>query len=153
MKSKLILPFLALSVCVFSGLTCPDNCETTDPNPAVDRIDITVLTTDPATIRVVGVVENKGGGTFDSSTGQQSVQLWEGTTLLATQEFEDLAAGATVSVTHDMSWSTSTEFPPTLRVLIAYDPDIYIDGNDNNDDCSTSDNVMEKTGSEINAEF
>ena len=155
MKSRLILPFLALSVCVLSGLTCPEDCETTDPNPAVDRIDITVLTADPARIRVTGVVENKGGGTFDSSAGQQSVQLYQGldTTPLATQTFEDLAPGATVSVTHEMDWSRSTEFPPTLRVVIAYDPDIFIDGNDNNDDCSTSDNVMEKTGSEINAEF
>ncbi len=153
MKSRLILPFLALSVCVFSGLTCPDNCETTDPNPAVDRIDFEVLESFPPMIRITGVVENKGGGTFDSSAGQQSVQLYQDTTLLETQEFEDLAAGATVSVTHVISWNTSNEFPPTFRVIIVYDPDISIDGNDNNDDCATSDNVMEKTGSEINDLF
>lgn len=153
MKSRLILPFLALSVCVLSGLTCPSNCEPTDPNPAVDRIDFEVVTTDPDTVRITGVVENKGGGLFDSSAGQQSVQLYEGTTLLATQEFEDLAAGATVSVTHEMSWNTNNEFPPTFRVLIAYDPDISIDGNDNNDDCATSDNVLERDGSEINDLF
>ena len=158
MKARLMLPALALSICVFSGATCPEDCETTQPNPAVDRIDFTLLSTTSATtgtVRIEGVVENKGGGAFDSSAGQQSVQLYRGseTQPLAQQDFEDLAAGATVTVTHDLEWNTSTEFPPVFRVIIAYDPDIFIDGNDNNDDCATVDNILQRDGSDINDLF
>ncbi len=156
MKARLILPVLTLSICVLSGTTCPEDCQPGQPNPAVDRIDFTLVSTTSSTagtVRIEGVVENKGDTTFDSSAGQQSVQLYQGTTLLAQQEFEDLAAGATVTVAHELSWSTSTEFPPTFRVIIAYDPDIFIDGNDNNDDCANSDNALERSGSEINDLF
>lgn len=156
MKARLMLPVLTLAVCVLSGGTCPENCQPGQPNPAVDRIDFTLVSTSTSTtgtVRIEGVVENKGDTTFDSGAGQQSVQLYQGTTLLAQQDFEDLAAGATVTVAHDLSWNTSTEFPPTFRVIIVYDPDIFIDGNDNNDDCATSDNALERSGSEINDLF
>ncbi|MFQ5430819.1 MAG: hypothetical protein ACE5E1_10970 [Phycisphaerae bacterium] len=155
-RTKLSLLVLIVSTTAMSGLTCPSNCEEGDANPAVDRIDFSLLSTSSpttGTVRIEGVVENKGSGTFDSSPGQQSVQLYQGTTLLAQQDFEDLAPGATVTVSHDMAWNTATEFPPTFRVIIAYDPDIFIDGNDNNDDCANSDNLLERSGGDINALF
>ena len=160
MKSKFVFPLLALSICVLPGLTCPADCGETEPNPAVDRIDFTLVSGGGTMgdVQIDGVVENKGGGTFDSSAGQQSVQLLEGSginfTVVATQEFEDLAPGETVTVTFTkIGWSTVNEFPPNYRVIIVYDPDILMDGNDNNDDCATSDNTLEKDGGEINALF
>lgn len=160
MKSKLVLPILALSICVLPGLTCPSDCGETEPNPAVDRIDFTLVSGGGTMgdVRIDGVVENKGGGTFDSSAGKQSVQLLEGSginfTVVATQDFEDLAPGETVTVSFTkVGWSTVNEFPPDYRVFIVYDPDISMDGNDNNDDCATSDNTLERSGSEINDLF
>ena len=42
-----------------------------------------------------------------------------------------------VNVSFEAVWSSFlSEFPPSYRVLISYDPDIFIDGNDFNDDCS-----------------
>jgi hypothetical protein len=160
MKARLILPALAVCICVLPGTTCPPPCEETDPNPAVDRIDLTLESRNGTTgdVRIEGVVENKGGGTFDSSAGQQSVQLYEvlGTAfnLKAMQEFEDLAPGATVTVSYLIEdWSTASEFPPDYRVIITYDPDIFDDANENNDDCTLLDNTLDKTASEINALF
>ncbi len=156
MKSKFVLPLLALSICVLPGLTCPSDCGPTDPNPAVDRIDFTLVSGGGTMgdVRIDGVVENKGGGAFDSSAGQQRVQLFEGTTLVATQEFVRLDPGETVTVSFvRIDFDTTNEFPPDYRVVITYDPDISTDGNDNNDDCATSDNALERSGSEINDLF
>ena len=158
MRMKVPLLVVALSVFAMSGLTCPEDCEPGDPNLAVDRIDFTLVTQaspTTGTVRIDGVVENKGGSTFDSGAGQQSVQLYEGTAItpVAQQNFEDLAVGATVTVSYTLDWTTSTEFPPTYRVYINLDPDIFIDGNPNNDDCPTVDNAMERPGSDINDLF
>ena len=86
------------------------------------------------------------------------MQLLEGSginfTVVATQDFEDLAPGETVTVSFTkVGWSTVNEFPPDYRVFIVYAPDIFMDGNDNNDDCATSDNTLERSGSEINDLF
>ena len=158
MRMKVPLLVVALSVFAMSGLTCPEDCEPGDPNLAVDRIDFTLVTQaspTTGTVRIDGVVENKGGSTFDSGAGQQSVQLYEGTAItpVAQQNFEDLAVGATVTVSYTLDWTTSTEFPPTYRVYINLDPDIFIDGNENNDECPVTDNAMEVTGAQINTEF
>ena len=156
MRTKWTMVMLASALAALSGTSCPDPCGETEPNPAVDRIDFNLVSTTSSTagtVQILGVVENKGGGTFDSGPGQQSVQLYEGDTLVAQQSFEDLAPGAQAAVSYTRSWSTATEFPPNYRVLIAYDPDIYIDGNPNNDDCNTVDNTMTRSGSEINSVF
>ena len=156
MRTKVSVFVVALSAVAMSGLTCPDDCASTDPNLAVDRIDATLVSQQSptmGTVRIEGVVENKGGSTFDSGPDQQSVQLYDGSTLLAQEDFEDLAVGATVTVTYTVEWNTSSEFPPTYTVLVALDPDIFIDGNPNNDDCPTSDNVLQRSGSDINDLF
>ena len=156
MKTKVSVFVVVLSAVAMSGLTCPEDCASTDPNLAVDRIDATLVSqqsTTMGTVRIDGVVQNKGGSTFDSSPDQQSVQLYDGTTLLAQEDFEDLAVGATVTVSYTVEWNTNSEFPPTYTVLIALDPDIFMDGNPNNDDCPTSDNARQLTPSEINDLF
>ena len=158
MKVKLSLLVITLSVFAMSGLTCPQDCVESDPNLAVVRIDFTLVSQDTATrgtVRIDGVIENKGGSTFDSGAGQQSVQLYEGANItpVAQEDFEDLAVGGTVTVSYTLDWNTSSEFPPTYRLLIALDPDIFIDDNPNNDDCPTSDNAMQRDGNEINSLF
>ncbi len=156
MKVKLVALTLTASLIPTTGLTCPADCEEGQPNPAADRIDYELLemtSSTTGTVLITGVVENKGSGDFDSNPGQQSVLLYEGTTLLAQTDFEDLAPGETVSVSAEVDWSTSNEFPPTYRVVISYDPDIFIDGNEANDDCATSDNALSRDGAEINDLF
>ncbi len=149
---------LGLCLCglATSGLTCPSDCEEGQPNPAVDEIEFTLVSQTSDTqgiVEIEGVVENKGTGTFDSTPGQQSVQLYQDSMLLAEEEFEDLAPGARVEVSHEMMWTTGSEFPPTFRVVIAYDPDIYMDGNPLNDDCANVDNALQRSGAEIDALF
>ncbi|MFQ5501303.1 MAG: hypothetical protein ACE5EQ_03260 [Phycisphaerae bacterium] len=156
MNTKMSFLVMLSSVFALSGLTCPSDCSESNPNPAVDRIDFTLVSTTSATqgmVKIDGVVENKGGGMFDSNPGQQSVQLFEGTTMVAEQIFEDLAPSAMVTVSFTKNWDTTNEFPPTYRAIIVYDPDIFIDGNEGNDDCATSDNVLERSGTDINALF
>jgi hypothetical protein len=45
------------------------------------------------------------------------------------------------------------ESSPSYRLAIAYDPDIFIDGNEENDDCDLGANSLELTAAEINALF
>lgn len=144
-----------------AGLTCPEDCLVGQPNPAVVSLDFELIdqtSETTGTIMITGVVENLGTGSFDSSPGQQSVQLYMGQsltslTLLETEEFEDLVPGGQVTVVHTMEWNTSDEFPPLFQVILSYDPDIYIDGNEDNDDCANSDNALQRDGSDINALF
>lgn len=161
MNRHIALTAIVLCLLPISGLTCPEECLEGQPNPAVISIDFNLVSQDSdstGTVEIVGAVENLGSGTFDSSAGQQAVQIWAGQSLtslsmLASQSFEDLAPGAQVTVSHEVQWNTSNEFPPIYRVILSYDPDIYIDGNDNNDDCATSDNALQRDGSEINNLF
>ena len=114
------------------------------PDPQATAINYTLLSTTTSTsgdVRITGVVTNRGMESFLSSQGQQAAYLYEGSELVATQEFINLAVDATVEVSYERNWSTQDEFrPPSYTVLIAYDPDIYIDGNDNNDDCNSNNN-------------
>lgn len=156
MKIKIVLFILLASTFGMSSASCPNACEEGQPNPAVDRIDYSLVNQTSATtgtVQIVGVVENKGSGNYESSQGKQIVQLYEDVELVSQQAFENLAAGATVTVSHTRTWNTNNEFPPMYRVLIVYDPDIYIDANPNNNDCQTSDNSLERDGAELNDEF
>jgi hypothetical protein len=128
------------------------------PDPAATDISATVLSrTGPFAGKVLisGTVTNLGA-MFDSNPGQQTVYLYEVTLggtprLVASQDFVDLTPGATVSVSAEVVWSSIlSEFPPSYRVLIGYDPDIFIDGIPNNDDCNTTNNAAEVDGFAIN---
>lgn len=149
------LAVLAMGVtgadCIPPELLEPINC----PNPAVTSFSVEVVSKSgtTGTIRFTGIVRNLGLQDFQSGVGQQSVQLYANSTLLAQVEFTNLASLAEVTLTHEIAWSSSTEFPPTYQLLIAYDPDIYIDNNPNNDDCNTTDNSAQLTGEQINTTF
>lgn len=122
---------------------CPP-AQCNGPDPAATAINYELLSTTTPTsgdVEITGVVRNRGTMPFTSGEGQQSVQLWEGGTMVASQAFTNLAVDATVEVTYERNWSTQDEFrPPSYTVLLAYDPDIYIDGNDENDDCNSNNN-------------
>jgi len=83
--------------------------------------------------------------------------LYEGSTLRKTKSFSSLAAGASFSFYFERDWYSSSpnegEFPPMYKLLIQYDPDIYMDGNKNNDDCNGKNNKLEKSGMAINRLF
>lgn len=150
-----VLAAFAMTVSM-TGLTCPEDCMPGQPNPAAVRIDFSLVEQTSDTtgrVRIVGVIENLGSGTFSSSAGQQNVHLLEGTTEVASTDFVMMETGDFVMVTYERDWDTSNEFPPVYRVAITYDPDIFIDGNAANDDCATSDNALERDGAEINSLF
>ncbi|UCG87818.1 MAG: hypothetical protein JSW71_04530 [Gemmatimonadota bacterium] len=156
MNTRLLLA-LGVAVLALSTGGCPI-CPEGSPNLAVVRIDYEIIETTSATsgtVRVTGVITNSGTSTYDSGAGQQSIQLYEGSNLqqapVAQTDFEDLAAGATLTVTYETEWSTSNEFIPDYYVLlINLDPDLHLDGNEANDECPATDNLLSRPGSEVN---
>ena len=134
------------------SITCPD--------PAADRIEFSIINKTSqyqGRVRITGVVKNLGGA-YESGPNQQSAYLIDGTyTIVATKAFQNLAHGEEVAVIYERDWDASSpgegEFPPTYKLVIAYDPDINTDGNTKNDDCNTSNNVKTRSGSDMNTMF
>jgi hypothetical protein len=112
-----------------------------------------------AVVKIEGVVKNVGTINYTSGAGQQAALLYENRggrpVLVATKVFQNLTPGQEVRVEFTRNWYKGSpaegEFPPTYVLIISYDPDIYIDANDNNDDSNTGNNRMEKFGQGINA--
>ncbi len=134
------------------------------PDPAVESIEFAITRRDTAfrgRVRIRANVTNLGGA-YRSSAGQQSIVLEEVPLggrgrVVAQQPFVNLDAGEEITVTWYRDWNASSpaegEFPPTYRAYLSYDPDISIDGNDANDDCGRSNNVLERSGTGINDLF
>ncbi len=116
-------------------------------------------------IRITGVVKNIGNKAFQSDPNQAAAYLYQlppgvppatatGGTIVAQQKISNLAPGATINLSWERDWNSSSpnegEFPPSYRLLISYDPDIYMDANKNNDDCNQNNNKKERSGTEIN---
>lgn len=127
-----------------------------------EAINFSILKVDPvnptsnALVKIEGVVRNAGTSDYTSNTNQQIALLYEQilggkTTLVARQPFKDLPVNATVKFSYTRRWNQSDEFPPTYTLVISFDPDIYIDGNNNNDDPNTANNKISKSGEAINA--
>jgi len=108
-------------------------------------------------VRITGVVKNLGRANFLSGPRQQSVHLYQDNRIVATRAFQTLGAGATLAVAFERAWDASSpaegEFPPQYKLVLSYDPDIAIDGNINNDDCNSRNNLLTRSGSAINALF
>ena len=107
---------------------------------------------------VMGTVRNHGPDDFRSSHGQQSITISQetpgaGSRTLNTWNFTNMRANTGNNYYSRImrNWRLSTEFPPSFTLRINYDPDIYIDGNPDNDDCNQSNNSKTLTGAEINA--
>ncbi len=116
-------------------------------------------------IRITGVVKNIGGKAFLSGPNQAKAYLYQlppgvppatatGGTVVSEKEIRNLAAGAVLNLSWERDWNSSSpsegEFPNSYRLLITYDPDIYMDGNEDNDDCNQNNNKKERSGTEIN---
>lgn len=129
-------------------------------DPAVTRINYQLIQrTAPfrGIVRVTATVKNVGNRAFVSRAGQQAVLLYSDRTMVARRAFVNLAVGQSFTITYDRAWDASSpaegEFPPMFRAVLTYDPDIYIDSNPQNDDCSNRNNDLLRSGSAINALF
>lgn len=136
------------------------------PDPGVKALEFEILSRESdyrGRVRITGTVRNVGAVAYDSGPNQQSVQLWEDVQgvsekqPVASRAFEDLAPDQEVTVSYVRSWNASSpaegEFPPSYLLLISYDPDIAMDGNEGNDDCRSTNNRKERSGMEINSMF
>ncbi|HQC38406.1 MAG: hypothetical protein PHX90_03475 [Thermotogota bacterium] len=119
-------------------------------------------------IRITAVVKNITLKDFSSGPNQAVALLYQmpsyvpcssatGGTVLVQKEIRTLAAGATIVLVYERDWDSSSpnegEFPNCYRLMISLDPDIYLDGNPDNDDCSQNNNRVDRSGADINALF
>lgn len=113
------------------------------------------------TVKVEGVIRNVGGLAYTTGPNQQSALLYEDNggrlNLVASQSFQNLAPNAEVKVSYTRPWYTASpaegEFPPRYVLIVTFDPDIYIDANDNNDDSNNSNNRFTKSAAEVNTNW
>ena len=110
--------------------TCPDIRVTTHQNP---RSDGSIL----VTIKVV----NTSSADFISGAGQQAL-IVKGNGRNARVAFGNVVRGSEV-VFQDIFHPF--EFPATYNARISFDPDIFTDGNPQNDDCRASNNQASLT--------
>lgn len=126
-------------------------------DPAAQRIDFEVLsrtTQFRGRVRVTATVKNVGHLDYVSRSGQQTALLYSDRTLVARRDFVNLAVGQAFTFSYDRNWDSSSpsegEFPPQYRLIVTYDPDIYLDSNPRNDDCSNANNDRTRSGADIN---
>ncbi|WP_299224012.1 hypothetical protein [uncultured Aquimarina sp.] len=158
-----------LSILFFSLLLCACPNDSIDPGTidleATSIIFSIVKDEDfTGTATITGTITNIGDADFSSSSGQQVIYLYErnlGTTapgnLVGTVNFTNIPAGETLTVTYSRPWNSSSpaegEFPPDYSIALDYDSDIFIDGNDNNNDEDLTNNELTVSGSGINDLF
>ena len=107
------------------------------------------------TVKIEAVVKNVGSLNYSSGANQQVVLLYEdvpgaASRLVASRTFQNLPVNGSTIVSYSRAWRISDEFPPSYTAVIVFDPDIYIDGNTNNDDENNSNNRLTRQGSDIN---
>ncbi len=159
---KLIFCNLLVAGLIMAGCDNKEN----EPTPVLN-IDLVAFALDfelektqefTGIVTITGTIKNIGDD-FRSSQGQQSVQLLEKpagqgkSIMLNRKEFVDLNAGETIEVSFQREWYSGMEFPPSFMVRVSYDPDIYLDGNELNDDSNNSNNTLERSGQEISEMF
>src|SRR5690606_2794500 len=161
--------FLLLMIVSITFMSCSSDDDTSDPEPEVSidlashAIEFSVVRTSDfeGVVTIKGMVQNLGDD-FVSGEGQQIIYLYERAlglssdnpgTLLAEEAFTTLDADETIEISFSKAWSASVEFPPDFILVIAYDPDIYIDSNPHNDDSNSENNILSVNGSLINDEF
>lgn len=116
------------------------------PDPRAREIEYSLVNlTGPGQglVLIKGTIENYGTLPYLSSPGQQGLQLWENGVMVATQNFQNLAIDETATIEYQRSWTKGGEFMPTqYQLIITYDPDIFDDGNSDNDDCRLLNNSL-----------
>ena len=154
-KLRLLQGCLLLAILVLFTGCPPPHCEGPDPRAMEIRYSL-ISSSSPftGTVRIAGVVSNWGLSPFESSQGQQSVLLYEGDELVGQQDFSELPVNGAVEVTYERTWNIAEEFRQTsYTVIVDYDPDIFIDGNPNNDDCNLADNDLTRSSAGLDALF
>ncbi|AXT52789.1 hypothetical protein D1818_18880 [Aquimarina sp. BL5] len=166
MKTLKILSVL----CITALLIACDSDDDAIPIGTIDldatSITFTIVKDDnfTGTATITGTITNNGDANFNSNSGQQAIRLYQrnlGTPapgeLVDTVSFTNLDAGETLIVNCSRPWNSSSpaegEFPPDYRIVIDYDPDIFIDGNDQNNDSDLTNNDLTVSGSGINDLF
>ena len=110
----------------------PSACQGPDPRAKSIEYSLVNLTdSNTADILIKGTVDNIGLSNYSSSAGQQSIELWEDNTMVASEAFTNLDVGEEITVEYQRTWMlTGAEFPPDYyKLIISYDPDITDDGN------------------------
>lgn len=159
----LCIAFLSLTLTY-----CTDDDTPMELNPDLEASSIT-FSVDPqqeffGVATITGTVTNVGNGDFTSGEGQQGILLYERPlgaaapgNLVNTVVFTSLNVGESLTVSFSRPWDASSpaegEFPPEYILRVSYDPDIFIDGNDNNNDNNSSNNSLTVSGGEINTMF
>jgi ABC-type antimicrobial peptide transport system permease subunit len=143
------------------GITPPVALLKNDIELAAESINFSVVRVIDkfnARVKIEGVIHNVGRLNYTSAPDEQVALLYEENggawRLVASRPFQNLAVNATVKVSFTRSWNKSSpaegEFPPNYILIVGLDPDIYIDGNNNNDDYNTANNKFTKSSAEIN---
>jgi|TARA_B100001059_G_C17633760_1_gene475756 hypothetical protein len=142
------------------------SCDKDDDPQTIDleatTIDYELVgTTSPTTgeVRLTAIVTNIGNSNFNSSSGQQFIQLSRrelgstAETVLETNNFTVLNRGDEITLVVVINWNTAIEFQPEFILRISYDPDILLDDNPNNDDTNSTNNSFVLSGFDINGLF
>ena len=140
--------------------TTPRSSGSSEARPKARSLELSLVARTTETtgrVRITGTLVHSGPP-FRSSPGQQSLRLYEVSAeghadQVAARAFEDLDAGDTVTVTYERNWDAAMEFAPSYQLRITYDPDIFIDGNEENDDCNLDNNGLDRAGVEVSALF
>jgi len=128
-------------------------------DPAAQSLTFQVLSRDrdptKGRVRLTGTIRNLGTVAFVSDPRQVIVSLEQQipgerrASTLVQRNISNLAAGANLTLVHDLAWDTALEFPATFTLRLSYDPDIYIDANTQNDDCNQNNNTQSLGGEQI----
>ena len=164
---KLKILTLLLTTALF--IAC-DSDDTTEPLSTIDleatSIIFSIVNDDDftGTATITGTITNIGDENFSSSNGQQIINLYQRNLgapapgdLVGIVEFTNLNASETLTIEYARPWNSSSpaegEFPPDYQIVLSYDPDIFIDGNDANNDLDLTNNELTVSGSGINDLF
>jgi hypothetical protein len=150
------------------GVIKPGPLTAACPDPAAHEIRFQIVrrySQFRGRIRITGIVKNIGGKAFIAGANQAKAYLYQlpagvpcanatGGDIVAQRAILNLAPGATLSLSWERDWNSSSpsegEFPSCYRLLITYDPDIYMDASKDNDDCNQNNNKKDRSGTEIN---
>jgi len=159
-----------LSILFFSLLLCGCPPDDSIDNEKIDleatTITFSIVKDDDftGTATITGTITNIGDADFSSSSGQQAIRLYQRDLgapapgdLVSTVNFTNIPVGETLTISYSRPWNSSSpaegEFPPDYSIALDYDPDIFIDGNDNNNDEDLTNNNLTVSGSGINDLF
>ena len=170
-KTLKFASILLLTLVPFTSCDPGDDSDDTAARPSIDlKAEFIIFSVDPETefagnATITGNIINIGDD-FRSGSGQQVIRLYERSLGVPTDQpgqevanlsFTSLDAGETLEVSFTRPWDSSSpaegEFAPEYILVIDFDPDLHIDGNDHNDDSDSGNNRILVSGHLINSMF